>query len=141
MATGHSRDAVLKIDNPAGTLTDISTDVTGVTFAGPKGVVDVTTFGDNYRDYLAGVADATLELEGIYDPAAGKAGSILAVLAHGTATQTVSWEYHPQGTASGKPKLSGEALVTNFTAPSALDEAVTFGASLQNTGTVTVGNN
>ena len=141
MATGHSRDAVFKIDNPAGTLTDISTDVTGVVPSNPKGIADVTTFGKNYREYIAGPADLTLELEGIYDPAAGKAGSIFAVLAHGTATQTASWEYHPQGTASGKPKASGEALVTNFSYPSALDEAVLFTVSLQNTGTVTFGNN
>ena len=141
MAVGISRDAAFKIDNPAGTPVDISTDVTSVTFASPKGVVDVTTFGDNYRDYLAGVADATIELEGIYDPASGKAGSILAVLSAGSATQSASWEYHPQGTASGKPKLNGECIVTSFSVPAPLDEAVTFSASLQNTGTVTVGAN
>lgn len=139
MATGHSRDAVLKVDDPTGALVDISADITSVTFTSPKGVVDVTTFGDNYRDYLAGVSDATIEVEGIYDPAAGKAGSIFAVHAHGTATTSKSWEYYPQGTASGKTKLSGEFFLTSFSAPASLDEAVTFGASLQNTGTVTVG--
>ena len=141
MAVGISREAAFKIDNPAGSSVDISTDITSVTFASPKGIIDVTTFGDNYRDYLAGVADATIELEGIYNPASGKAGSILAVLSAGSATQSASWEYHPQGTASGKPKLSGEAYVTSFSVPAPLDEAVTFSASLQNTGTVTVGAN
>lgn len=139
MATGHSRDAVLKVDDPTGTLVDITSDITSVTFSSSKGVVDVTTFGDNYRDYLAGVADVTIEIEGIYDPAAGKAGSIFAVHAHGTATTSKSYEWYPQGTASGKTKASGEFFVTSFPEQSALDEAVTFGVTLQNTGTVTVG--
>ena len=138
MAIGHSRDSVFKIDDPAGALTEISTELTSVTFANPKGVIDVSTFGDNYRDYIAGLADATIELEGIYDPVSGKAGSIFNVLAHGTATQSITYEYFPQGTASGKRKITAEAFLTSFSVPSSLDEAVTFGVSLQSSGTVTV---
>lgn len=139
MAQGHSRDAVLKVDDPTGTLVDISSDLTNVTPSNSKGVIDVTTFGDNYRDYLAGLADLTLDIEGIYDPAAGKAGSILWVHAHGTATTSKSYEWYPQGTASGKTKVNGEFHLTSFVEPANLDEAILFTASLQNTGTVTVG--
>ena len=91
------------------------------------------------RHKLAGIADATISMEGIYDPASGKAGSLLFVLAHGTATQSTSYVYAPQGTASGKPKLSGECFLASASLPSGLDDAVTFSAELQNSGTVTVG--
>ena len=138
MAVGIGRDSFFSLDNPVGTVVDLTPDLTSIEFSTDKGIIDVTTMGDNYRDYLAGIADAKLTIEGIYDPASAKAGSIIFVLAHGTATQSTSWVYAPQGTASGKPKLSGEAFITSASLPSGLDDAVTFSAEFQSTGTVTV---
>ena len=141
MATGAAYLQVFKFDNPAGALTDISPSVTGVTMDTSRGAINVSVVGKNYAEYLAGISDATLTVEGIYDPASGAAGSIFAVAIHGTATQTFSYEWHPQGTASGKPKFSGESVVTSYSPGGAIDDAITFSAELQNTGTVTVGTN
>ncbi len=66
-------------------------------------------------------------------------GTLLFAL--GTATATSTWEYHPQGTASGKQKMSGECLLTSYSEPSSLDEAVTFSAEFQNSTAITVTNN
>ena len=139
MAQGIGRDAAFKLDDKTGTLVEVSTDLTSISFDTDKGIADVTTMGDNYRDYLAGIADAKIGIEGIYDPLGGKAGSIVFLHAHGTATSSISWELYPQGTASGKPKLNGEMFLVSASLPSGLDDAVTFSAQYQNTGTVTVG--
>ena len=141
MAKGAAYLQIFKFDNPAGTLTDISDSITGVTLDTSRGAIDVSVVGRNYKDYLAGIADATLSVEGIYDPAASAAGSIFAIASHGTATQTFSYEWHPQGTAVGKPKFSGEAVVTAFSPGGAIDDAITFSAELQNSGTITIANN
>lgn len=138
MAQGLGRDAAFKIDDKTGTLVEITTDLTSIEFGGDKGVADVTTMGDNYKDYLGGIADATISIEGIYDPASGKGGSIVALHSAGSATSSISWEYYPQGTAAGKPKLSGECFQTSASLPSPLEDAVTFSAEYQNSGTVTI---
>ncbi|MCR4339332.1 MAG: hypothetical protein NUW01_05530 [Gemmatimonadaceae bacterium] len=122
----------------AGTVTDITPQLTNIEFSTDKGIPDVTTMGFNYRNYLAGIADSKLKLEGIHDPASSTtAGSLLFNLAHGTATQTASWVYAPQGTAAGKQKISGETFVISVSLPSGMDDAVTFSADCQNSGTVT----
>lgn len=142
MAQGAAKSSVFKLDNLAGTVTDITPDLTSVKLSSSKGVIDVTTMGLNYKNYLAGIADAKISLEGVYDPTGTtKAGGMLDVMQHGSASQTFSWEWHPQGTAVGKPKLAGECLLESYSPGGGLDNAVTFSAELQNTGTVAVTTN
>jgi len=139
MAVGVGRDAYFSLDNQAGTVTDLTPDLTSIEFSTDKGIVDVTTMGDNYRDYLAGIADAKIKIEGIYDSSSiNKAGSMIFNSAHGTATASLSYVYAPQGTASGKQKLTGECFLVSASLPSGLDDAVTFSADYQSTGTVTL---
>lgn len=133
MAFGASKDAVFKLDNVAGTLTDLSAYLTGVSLSQSGAIFDVTPLGRTWRDKLRGMDDLEITLSGIYDPAPG---SILFNL--GTATASSSWEFYPQGTASGKQKYSGEAYVTAFSPPANLDEGITFSATLGNSGTVTL---
>ena len=126
MADGASKDEILKID-AAGTLTDVSAYLTSLTFNGPNGnVIQTTTFGDTFHTYIRGLADLTFSIEGIYDP---YMGTLLFAL--GTAASTSSWEFYPQGTASGKLRYGGECLLTSASIPGSLDEAVTYAAEFQ----------
>lgn len=132
MSYGASKDAALKIANVTGTLTDITAYLTSVDFSQSGNVIDTTTFGDAWKEYIRGQADLTFSVEGIYDPLMG---TILFNL--GTAGAG-AWEYYPQGTASGKQRYGGSALMTAYSAPASLDEAVTFAAEFQVTAGGTV---
>lgn len=124
MAFGQGRLAVFKLANVAGSTVDISTYLTAVTLTQDRDEVDVTTLGDTYRDFLAGIQDATIDLEGIFDPTINT-----QLHALGTANG-VYWEYAPQGTASGAVKLSGSAIRGSYDMPSSVDDAVTFSCAL-----------
>ncbi len=137
MAFGAGKDAVFKLGNVGGVLTDISqylTDVTAPTMDAQ--VAEVSTLGDNWKEFIRTQIDpGSISMEGIYDPAIG-------TMLHGLATASErAWEYHPQGTATGRIKFAGSALMSSLEIPSNIDEAVTFSAELQATGAVTVSAN
>lgn len=134
MAAGAAKDAALVLDNVTGTAVDISAYLTGITFAVDGTVIDITTLGDTWHDFVRGQNNASLSVEGIYDTLPG---TLLYNLA--TASASATFSYGPQGTASGKPKITGECFMTSFSPPAALDEAVTFSAAFQTTGAVTYG--
>ena len=132
MAYGAAKDAVLKIDSYLGTLTDVSAYLTSLSFSESGNVIQTTTFGDVYQEYIRGQADLTFSIEGIYDPLMGT-----LLFALGTAGAG-SWEFYPQGVAVGKLRYGGEALLTSSSVPSSLDEAVTYSAEFQVTAGGTV---
>ena len=133
MAYGASMDAALKIDSVLGALTDVTAYLTSVDFKQSGNTIQTTTFGDSWQEYMRGQADLTFSIEGIFDPVMG---TLLFNL--GTASAG-AWNYYPQGTASGKQVYGGSALLTSYSAPGSLDEAVTFAAEFQATGGGTVG--
>lgn len=133
MAFGHGKDAVFKLANVAGSTVDISSYVTSVTLTTDRDEVDVTTLGATYRDFLAGIQDATLDIEGVWDPTPHA-----QLFALGTASG-MYWEYAPQGTASGKIKLSGSATRGAYDMPTSVDDAVTFTCAFHVKGAVTSG--
>ena len=57
MAAGIGRDSFFSIDNLAGTVTDITPQLTNIEFSTDKGVPDVTTMGFNYHNYLPHTSD------------------------------------------------------------------------------------
>lgn len=134
MAFGAAKSAMFQIDlQPGGTvLADVSGYLTSVEVSIDGNTIDTTTLGDTWHDFIRGQNDATVKIEGIYDP---YMGTLLYKM--GTATASSSFVYSPQGTASGKLRLSGELFLTSFSEPSSLDEAVTFTADFQNTGALT----
>ncbi|MCR4340769.1 MAG: phage tail protein [Gemmatimonadaceae bacterium] len=134
MAYGAAKDADFWLDGHGGFLTDITAYLTSVDIAFSGNTIDVTTFGDAWQDDIRGQAGATLSIEGIYDQ---YMGTFLPPLA--TATSSASFEYYPQGSASGKAKLNGECFLTSFSFPGSQDEAVTFGAEFKVTGAITSG--
>lgn len=134
MAFTHGKSAVFKLDNSAGTLTDISAYITSVTFDPGADVAETTTLGDSSKEYLAGLKDATLTIEGKFDPSA----DVVIFAALGTAT-TRTFEYGPEGGTTGKIKYSGETIGTAYSVSSGLDDASTFTATLQVTAGVTSG--
>lgn len=135
MAYGAGKDSALKITAAGGA--DLGTNITAyLTSIDPSFSVDtaeVSTMGDSWREYIATLKDATLACEGIWDPTPG---TVFFNLLGGTAAPI---RYFPQGTASGKLYFDGSAILTEYTPPSDLEEAVTFSATFQFSGGVTYG--
>ena len=134
MAFTHGKDSVFKLDNAAGSLTDISSFVNNVDFPETADVSETTTLGADNKTYIAGLKDATISLAGLWD---ATADAIFGAVVGQSAT--LSYEYSPEGTASGKIKYTGEAILTSYAISSPVGEAVGYSADLQVSGAVTRG--
>ena len=134
MAFVHGKDSVFKLDNASGSLTDISTYVNNVDFPETADVSETTTLGADNKTYIAGLKDATISLSGLWD---ATADAIFGAVVGQSAT--LSYEYSPEGTASGKVKYTGEAILTSYAISSPVGDAVGYSADLQVSGAVTRG--
>ena len=104
MAFSHGKAAVFKIDDVGGTLRDVSTYLSSTGLQRQVDLVDVSTLGDTYHDYILGLIDGTFPLEGNWDPTVD--GYLSGLLG---ATVAGDFEYYPAGEPVGatKPKYTG----------------------------------
>jgi predicted secreted protein len=138
MAFVHGKKAVFKIDNVGGTLTDISAFCEEVSLPRSIETAEVTTFGDDAKEYITGLSDATISISGKFD--AGNASAVDAVLTGilGSAS-TVSWAYrvNSASTSATNPEYQGEGILTSYEISATVGDAVTFSAEVQCTGAIT----
>ena len=134
MAFVHGSDSVFKLDNAGGSLTDISTYVNNVDFPETADVAETSTLGASNKTYIVGLKDATISLGGLFD---ATVDAILGAVVGQSAT--LSFEYSPEGTGSGKVKYTGECILTSYTLSSPVGDVVGFSADLQVSGAVTRG--
>tara|TARA_R100000995_G_C3449422_1_gene107354 strand:- start:418 stop:828 length:411 start_codon:yes stop_codon:yes gene_type:complete len=134
MAFVHGKSSVFKLDNASGSLTDISAFVNNVDFPETADVAETSVLGASNKTYIVGLKDATISLSGLFD---ATADAIFGAVVGQTAT--LSFEYSPEGTASGKIKYSGECILTNYAMSSPVGDVVAYSADLQVSGAVTRG--
>lgn len=134
MAFVHGKDSVFKIDNSGGSLTDISAYVNSVDMPQTVDVAETTVLGKDNKTYIVGLKDATISLAGLWDSTVdGIFGAVLGQSA------TLSFEYSPEGTSSGKVKYTGEAILTSYSKNSPVGDVVSYSADLQVSDAVTRG--
>lgn len=135
----HSKLAVVKVDNSSGALTDISTYCNQFDIKRKLDQKDVTTFGATSRAWLAGFADADVDLGGPWSRASDNFWSpIIAGFEDGTIT-SISFEYGPEGADTGDVKYTGELVMSDAPTPMAkVDDPVEWKGSFKVTGGVTV---
>jgi predicted secreted protein len=134
MAFVHGKDSVFKLDNASGSLTDISAFVNNVDFPETADVAETSVLGASNKTYIVGLKDATIGLTGFFDATADAIfGAVIGQSA------TLSFEYSPEGTASGKIKYTGECILTNYALSSPVGDAVAYSCDLQVSGAVTRG--
>ncbi len=132
MAFVHGSDSVFKLDNSGGSLTDISSYVNNVDFPETADVAETTVLGASNKTYIVGLKDATISLSGLWDATADAIfGAVVGQ------SSSLSFEYSPEGTASGKVKYTGEGIMTNYSIGSPVGDVVGYSADLQVTGAVT----
>ena len=134
MAFVHGKSSVFKLDNASGSLTDISSFVNNVDFPETADVAETSVLGASNKTYLVGLKDATIGLTGFFDATADAIfGAVIGQSA------TLSFEYSPEGTASGKIKYSGECILTNYALSSPVGDVVAYSGDLQVSGAITRG--
>lgn len=149
MANVMGKNSVVKFDNAAGSLTDFTSYITGLD--GPPGDVetdDSTVMGLGARTSLPGLKGATaINMDIMWDDATGAStidGALAAIYAAGgqlTGLGSISMEFSPAGTASGKRKWSAELWLKNYGITSQVGSIVKAKATFETTGGWTAGTN
>lgn len=135
MAFLSGKSAVFKLDNAAGSLVDLTTYINNVDFPRDADLLETTTLGATSRTYIAGFLNATVELQGYWDGAATAIDEHLAaILAH---ANTQTFEYGPEGSASGKVRYTGECRCVKYQNATSVDGVANWSGSLQVTGAIT----
>lgn len=128
MAFVHGKDTFISVN-----ASDISAFCNTSTFTRTADSHDVTTYGSNNHVYVGGLGDGTSSIGGIYDNGATGPRDIIEPLI-GT---VVTFIRRPEGTGSGKPQDSVQALITNYVETSPVADMVTWTSELQLSGDVT----
>jgi hypothetical protein len=130
----HGKSTVFKVDNSGGTLTDISTTLTDVSFPRTVDTAETSAFGDSAKTYIVGLSDATISISGNFDATVD--AHLAGILGQAA---SVSFEYGPEGSTSTYVKYTGECLLTSYEKSGAIGDVVTYSAEFQVTGAVTRG--
>lgn len=130
----HGKSAVFKVDDSTGTLRDISNVSNSVSFPREAEILETTSFGSNDRTYIVGFKNQTISIDGSFDATVD--GYLAGILGQDA---TVSFEYGPEGSASGAIKYTGEAYLTSYETSAGVGDVVSFSAAFQISGAVTRG--
>ena len=134
MSFAHGKAGYVKVDDSAGSPQDISAYTSKVTWPRNVDTADVTTFGQNAKNYVGGLSDSKVSLEGPWDAALE---AIMQGIVGAAATKTV--EHGPTGNTAGMRKLSAEGILTSYEVDTGVDGAIMWKAELQISGDVTAG--
>ena len=130
----HGRTTDFRVDNSGGTLTDIGAYCDNVDFPQVVETAETTTFGDASKDYIVGLRDATISIDGKWDAVLD---TVLAPILGQTAS--ASFQYGPAGSTASNIRYTGECYCTSYQVTGAVGDVVTFSAEFQVTGNVTRG--
>lgn len=138
MAFEHGKNAKFHLDITGGTLTDFSESLDNVNFSAQKELADVTSFGDNDREFIVGLRNASFDISGHFDDESDHVtNQVLALYTHDSNTN-YSFEYGPGGSSAGDIKITGDCIVTGLQISSNVGDKVSFNFTAQVTGGISV---
>lgn len=145
MSKIHGKDTYFAIGAAADdTLQDISDHLNSVERSLNRDTAESTGFSPTggFKTYVAGLKDGTVSVEGQYDGAAGAVDEVLEAIMN--EDEPRSWEFGPEGSATGAPRKSGGpngggaagegALLNTYDISSPIGDVVSFSAEFQITG-------
>lgn len=117
---------------------DFSGDANSVEFPRAVDMVEVSAFGNSYKQFVEGLQDSKINVNAWWDN--GTAAADLDATLNGFLQGgNVRWDYAPGGSASNRPYYSGTALMAGYSINGAVAGAVAASVQLQGTGTVVRG--
>lgn len=131
MAKLHGKNAVLYLDNQAGTCTNVSGDLNNIDFNRSKNLPETTTFGDNSTQReVDGQLDATIDATIVWNTTATTAG-IVGLLDQMWGGSLVSRaQFAPAGSITGCPVYTGSYAMATYNVTEPVDGVVTGTFSL-----------
>lgn len=139
MSFAHGKDAVLSLDDSAGTLRDIKIYLNSVSgLPGARQLSEVTAFGDQGVKSIPALANVQCSIAGHFD-ATATTGSFTVLNSLRTATATSTIQYGPAGSTAGLVKMTAEVWMTELTVDATVSDRVPIAASFQIDGVPTVG--
>lgn len=136
----HGKDTYFALeDSAATTLRDLSPNLTNIQFARSNDTHDDTGFGQEGHTFIAGLTNGTIQLTGWWDKTASTGTATVLDSLVGLDSVRVAFEYGPEGNTAGQVKYSGDCILSEFSTTSPVADLVSFTATLQISGTVTVG--
>jgi hypothetical protein len=133
----HGKNTVFKMDNAAGTLVDISTSCDNINFPRTIETAETSAFGTTAKTYVVGLSDSKISASGKFDATTdAQIAAVIAAIDAGT-LPTATFEYGPEGSASGRVRYTGESLVSSYEVSGQVSDMVPFSLELQVTGPVT----
>jgi hypothetical protein len=124
----HGKDAVLTINAVA--ITGISD---SASLERSRDVADVTCFGDTAKRVIAGLKDGKLSFGGNEDQ------TLVTGLITAFDAGLVAFIYGPEGSGAGKPKESGNLIITSLKQTSSIGDKNTYEAECQIDNAITRG--
>ena len=117
MAKTHGSKAKIWMDTQAGVCTQITPDITEITFNRSRSDPETTALGDNsvQRD-VAGIRDATLEFSGIWNAtnAIGASGIVDLLDDAYSGSLVTRFIYCPAGSTTGCPVYTASMMVQSL---------------------------
>ena len=133
MAASHGSKAVFMMGTFAAptTVGNVSQYANSVGLSMSRDNAETTTFALQSKQYIPGLKDATIPVEGPFDPAVDQI--MWDVYNNGT---IVNFEYYPSGNTSGNVKYSGKMFVTSYEVNSTTSDPNATSGEFQVTGDV-----
>ena len=116
--------------------TDISSYIASVSgVSNDTDMLETTSFGATSKTFIGGLRNgSTVQIGGKWDSALHS--TVNALLGSGSSS---AWVYGPAGSTVGNVKFSGSCFVQSYEVSAQVADLVTWSASLQVTGNVTIG--
>jgi hypothetical protein len=127
----HSKNTDFRVDDSGGTLRDISNYVSDVQFSKSAPEINTTTFQDTAETFIPNFPSAEFSISG--NAHATVMGYLYGI--HGSET-TSSFQYGPEGTASGKRKYTGEIVCLDVSESGSVNQQNKFTAKFRVSGSV-----
>lgn len=129
-------NAELAMDPAGGTSYTVTIDcaMNELTLERELDEAEVTTFCSTIKDYIPGLAETTLEFEGLYQDGATEIDYQLNNI-FGSST-IPSWRYRPAGTGTGLPEYTFDGFLQEYSIEATVDEAVTIEGTIRVTNAV-----
>ncbi len=118
---------VISIDDGSGAAQVLTDDITDLVIGIPRGIQDVTGVGDSGMERLLLLADLSLSLNGVFNPAANKSHAVFKTVPSQGAAQT-----RAISVAISSQTLTAEAMAADYVLTRAADGAFTWAVTLVN---------
>jgi hypothetical protein len=136
----HGKDAAFSLEDSAGTtLRDIAATITNIAFSRSNDVHDETTLGDDGHEYMVGLTDGSIKIDGFWDDTANTGSATVLDSLLGLMTVKPGWEHGPEGSGAGAVKYSGSCVLETLDYTDPVAGLITFSATLKISGPVTKG--